>query len=86
MVSDMSMNAQKRIGGRELRRSTPEEKLTPGESLVIHKQGGKVFQLTRVDNGEKSLVNQLEELLRETPNPGKPVQTDLARIIVEDRE
>ncbi len=84
MVSDM--NVKRVIGGRELRRSTPEEGLTPGESLVIRKQGGKVFELRRVDAGEKSLVKQLDELLQETPNRGERVRTNLARVIVEDRE
>ncbi len=84
MVSDM--NVKRVIGGRELRRSTPEEGLTPGESLVIRKRGGKMFELRRVDAGEKSLVKQLQELLKETPNQGQRVRTNLARVIVEDRE
>ncbi len=84
MVSDV--NLKRVIGGRELRRSTPEEGLTPGESLVIRKQGGKMFELRRVDAGEKSLVKQLDELLQETPNQGERVRTNLAQVIVEDRE
>ncbi len=80
------MNAQKTITGRELRRGTPEERLTPGESLLIRKQGGKIFELRRVDSDEKSLIAQLDDLIEETPNPGDRVRTNLARIIVEDRE
>ena len=84
MLSDMS--AQKTITGRELRRGTPEENLAPGESVIIQKQGGKVFELRRVDDQEKSLTTQLDILLKETPNPGASVRTDLAAVIAEDRE
>ena len=84
MVSDMK--GQKTIGGRELRRGTPEEKLTPGESLIIHKQGGRIFELRRTDGGGKSLVKQLDELFNEIPKSGKHIRTDLSRMIVEERE
>ena len=86
MVSDMSTNAQKTITGRELRRSTPEERLMPGESIIVQKQGGKVFELKRVDVREKSILKGLDQLLQDIPNPGKPARTNLARIIIEDRE
>ena len=80
------MSVQKSITGRELRRSTPEEKLTPGEALVIRKQGGKVFELRRLDGGTRSLVKELDHLLKEVPNSGKAVRTDLARAVTEERE
>ena len=82
----MSTKAQKTITGRELRRSTPEERLMPGESILVRKQGGKAFELKRVDAGEKSILKGLDQVLKDIPNPGKPVRTDLARIITEDRE
>jgi hypothetical protein len=44
----------KEITGRDLRRGTPEETLFAGESLIIKKSSGKVFELTRVDPGEKA--------------------------------
>jgi hypothetical protein len=84
MLSDMS--AEKSITGRELRRGTPEEKLRPGESITVRKQGGKVFELRRLDSGERSLVKQADALFQEVPNPGQQVRTNLARVIVEDRE
>ena len=86
MVSDMSKNAQKTITGRELRRGTPEEHLMPGESVTVKKQGGKVFELKRVDVQPQSLLKALDQLLEDIPTPGQPVRTNLARIIIEDRE
>jgi hypothetical protein len=86
MLSDMSTHAQKTITGRELRRGTPEERLLPGESIIVQKQGGKVFELKRVDVREKSILKGLDQLLHDIPNPGKPARTNLARIIIEDRE
>ena len=82
----MSTKAQKTITGRELRRGTPEERLMPGESLLVRKQGGNAFELKRVDAGEKSILKGLDQVLKDIPNAGKPVRTDLARIIIEDRE
>ena len=86
MPSDMSTNAQKSITGRELRRGTPEERLMPGESILVRKQGGKVFELRRVDVQQESLLKGVDQLLRDIPSPGKPIRTNLARIIIEDRE
>ena len=86
MLSDVSMNSHKTITGRELRRGTPEERLMPGESNIVQKQGGKVFELKRVDVREKSILKGLDQLLQDIPNPGKPARTNLARIIIEDRE
>ena len=82
----MSTNAQKTITGRELRRGTPEERLIPGESVIVKKQGGKVFELKRVDVQPPSILAALDKLLEDIPNPGEPVRTNLARIIIEDRE
>ena len=82
----MSTNVQKTITGRQLRRGTPEERLMPGESIIVKKQGGKVFELKRVDVQEKSILKGVDQLLVDVPTPGKPARTNLARIIVEDRE
>ena len=82
----MSTNTHKTITGRELRRSTPEERLMPGESIIVQKQGGKVFELKRVDVAERSILKGLDQLLQDVPNTGEPVRTNLARIIIEDRE
>jgi hypothetical protein len=86
MVSDMRTNGRKTITGRELRRGTPEEGLMPGESIIVQKQGGKVFELKRVDVQEKSILKGLDQLLQDIPNPGKTAQINLARIIIEERE
>ena len=80
------MSRQKAITGRELRRGTPEEGLTPGESLTVRKQGGKVFELRRLDSGEESLVKRLDSLIEELPNKGERIRTNLARVLAEDRE
>lgn len=82
----MSTKAQKPITGRELRRGTPEERLMPGESITVRKKGGKLFELKRVDVTEKSILKGLDQLLEDLPNPGETVRTNLARIIIEDRE
>ena len=58
----------------------------PGESVIVQKQGGKVFELKRVDVPPQSILKALDQLLEDIPNPGEPVRTDLARIIIEDRE
>jgi hypothetical protein len=82
----MSTKAQKTITGRELRRGTPEERLMPGESVTVKKQGGKVFELKRVDIQPQSILEGLDQLLEDIPTSGEPVRTNLARIIIEDRE
>ena len=82
----MSTATPKTITGRELRRGTPEERLMPGESIMVRKQGGKVFELKRVDVRERSLLKGLDQLLRDIPSPRKRARTNLARIIIEDRE
>jgi hypothetical protein len=84
MMSDM--RSQKNISCRELRRGTPEEGLAAGESLIVQKRGGKVFELRRLDAGEHSLIEQLDGLLQEIPCAGTPIRTHLSRVIVEDRE
>ncbi len=76
----------KEISGREFRRSTPEERLRPGEAVIVKKSNGKRFILTRVDAGEKSINAVLDNLFQEIPADGPKVRTDLSRIIIEDRE
>ena len=78
--------AQKKISGRQLRHGAPEENLSPGESILVEKRGGKVFELRRVDGGEKSISAGLDQLLADMPSTGPACRIDLARIIIEDRE
>lgn len=78
--------ASKRITGRELRHGAPEENLSPGESLVIEKRGGKRFELTRIDTGPVNFNQQMDRVFREIPPEGKSVRTNLARTLLEDRE
>ena len=85
-LSDMSTNAAKTITGRELRRGTPEERLMPGESVIVRKQGGKVFELKRMDAREKSILKELDRLLKDIPDSGQPARTNLARVIIKGRE
>ncbi len=56
--------AHKRISGRELRHGAPEEMLSPGESFLMEKRGGKIFELRRIDAGEKSMRAELDRLSR----------------------
>jgi hypothetical protein len=78
--------ASKRITGRQLRHGAPEENLSPGQSLVIEKRGGKRFELTRIDSGPVNFNEQMDQIFREIPAHGKRVKTNLARSLLEDRE
>ena len=86
MTENVPTMAEKRISIRKLRQGAPEEKLSPGESLIIQKRGGKVFELRRVDGRKKSMSAGLDRLLAEMPSTGAPHKADMARIIIEDRE
>ncbi len=77
---------RRQITGRDLRRGTPEETLAPGESLIVKKNRGKLFELRRVDAGPKSMNAGLDRLLAEMPPEGERVRTNLARIVIQDRE
>jgi hypothetical protein len=76
----------KRISGRQLRHGAPEENLSPGQSLVIEKRGGKRFALTRIDTGPANFNEQMDQIFREIPPLGRRVKTNLARLLLEDRE
>ena len=76
----------KRITGRQLRHGAPEENLSPGESVVIEKRGGKKFELTRIDKGPVNFNEQMDRIFHEIPAQGKRVKTNLARTLLEDRE
>jgi len=78
--------ASKRITGRQLRHGAPEENLSPGQSLVIEKRGGKRFELTRIDSGPVNFNQQMDQIFREIPAEGKRVKTNLARTLLEERE
>ena len=78
--------ADKRITGRQLRHGAPEETLAPGQSLLIEKCDGKVFEMRRIDAGGKSINAELDRLLMEMPPEGERKKTNLARLIIEDRE
>lgn len=78
--------ANKRITGRQLRHGAPEEQLSPGQSLVIEKRGGKRFQLTRVDAGPANFNEQMDQIFREIPAEDNRTRTNLARTLLEDRE
>lgn len=78
--------ASKRITGRQLRHGAPEENLSPGQSLVIEKRGGKRFELTRIDSGPVNFNEQMDRIFREIPAEGRRVKTNLARTLLEERE
>ena len=78
--------SSKRISGRQLRHGAPEENLSPGQSLVIEKRGGKRFELTRIDTGPANFNEQMDQLFLEIPPEGKRVKTNLSRTLLEDRE
>jgi len=76
----------KRISGRQLRHGSHEENLSPGESLVIEKRSGKRFELTRIDTGPANFNAKMDLLFQEIPPTGKRVKTNLAQMLLEDRE
>ena len=76
----------KRITGRQLRHGAPEESLSPGQSVVVEKRGGKRFELTRIDSGSVNFNEQMEQIFREIPPEGRRVKTNLARVLLEERE
>ena len=78
--------ASKRISGRQLRHGSPEEHLSPGQSLLIEKRGGKRFELTRIDKGPVNFNKQMDQIFKEIPMEGKRVKTNLARTLMQDRE
>jgi hypothetical protein len=78
--------ASKKITGRQLRHGAPEENLSPGQSLVVEKRGGKRFRLTRIDTGPANFNEQMDRVFREIPPEGKRVRTNLAETLLEDRE
>ena len=77
---------RKHITGRELRQGAPEENLLPGESVLVRKRNGKTFELRRVDNGGKNFLEELDRILAAIPMTGPRRRTNLAKIIIEDRE
>ena len=85
-IIDMSTKAQKTITGRDLRRGAPEEGLRAGESLMIEKKSGKLFELKRVDAKPKSIIAAVDRIIEEVPIEGRRVKTDLVKIFLEDRE
>ncbi len=82
----MSTKAQKTITGRDLRRSAMEETLAPGESVLIEKKSGKLFELKRVDTEPRSISKAVERIIAEVPFEGPRVKVDLVKIFLEDRE
>jgi hypothetical protein len=78
--------ANRRITGRQLRHGAPEENLSPGQSLTIEKRGGKRFELTRTDAGKTNINEQMRRIFREIPPDGPRVKTNLAKILIENRE
>ena len=74
------------ITGRQLRHSSPEESLSPGESMTVKKRGGKTFELTRTDPGVKNINERVDRVFQEIPSAGPRVKTNLAAVILEERE
>ncbi len=78
--------ANKQISGRQLRHGSPEESLSPGESLTVKKRGGKEFRLTRTDSGNRDINAQMDQLFKDIPLEGPREETDFVRVLMEDRE
>jgi hypothetical protein len=85
-LTDLSTKAHKTITGRDLRRGAPEEGLRPGESVMIRKRSGKLFELKRVDPRPKSIVAAVDRIIEEVPIDGKRVKMDAVTFFLENRE
>jgi hypothetical protein len=85
-ITDMSSKAQKTITGRDLRRGAPEEGLRPGESVIIEKKSGKLFELKRVDARPKSIIAAVDRIIEEVSIEGRPLKIDAVKVFLEDRE
>ena len=72
--------ATKRITGRQLRHGAPEENLSPGQSIVIENE------LTRIDRGPSNFNEHMDRVFQEIPAEGRRLKTNLARILIEERE
>lgn len=82
----MSTKLHKTITGRDLRRSAREETLAPGESILIEKKSGKIFELKRVDARPKSISKAIDRIIEEVPIQGSRVKMDVVKMFLEDRE
>jgi hypothetical protein len=82
----LALMESKTISGRQLRHGAPEEALSPGESVRVKKRDGKVFELRRLDSGRRDILADLDQILGEIPASEPEPATNLARIIVEDRQ
>ncbi len=52
----------------------------------MKKRDGKVFELRRVDAGERDILADLDQLIKDIPRTEPAHAADLAPIIIEDRE
>jgi len=77
------MFAMKTISSRRHKRSRPEDTLSPGETLLVEKPGGRQLELRRVDAPRRSRLAGLAEAMREVPNKGGP-RTDVAAWCAEE--
>jgi len=82
----MGTKAHRTITGRDLRRGAPEEGLCPGESVMIEKKSGKLFELKRVDAKPRSIVAAVDKIIEEIPIEGRRAKMDAVKIFLEDRE
>ena len=85
-ITDLSTKAQRTMTGRDLRRGAPEEGLRLGESIMIEKKSGKLFELKRVDARPRSIVAAVDKIIEEVPIDGRRVKMDVVNVFLEDRE
>jgi hypothetical protein len=82
----MGTKAHRTITGRDLRRGAPEEGLRPGESVIIEKKSGKLFELKRVDVRPRSIIAAVDKIIEDIPIEGRRVKMDAVKIVLEERE
>ena len=85
-MTDTNTKAHKTITGRDLRRGALEEGLRPGESVLIEKKSGKLFELKRADARPRSIVAAVDKIIEEVPIEGRRAKMDVVKVFLKDRE
>jgi hypothetical protein len=80
------MKTRDTVTGRNLRRRSPEERLAPGDKLLVAKKCGKFFEMRRVDQAKRNMLAELNQIIKEIPIVRHASSKHLSSIFLEDRE
>jgi len=80
------MKAKNTVTGRHSRRGNAAERLDTNERLVVATKGGKLFEMRRVDQRNRDMLAELDQIIKEIPIARDASSRQLSRIFLEDRE